>query len=104
VSVAARRGTENFPAEWARLEQATNDAVTLLGRWIQRARQAEAEVDRLRGSLEGLATTEGTASEDLSQELRRLKAENAALRSRMLQARQRVDGLMQRLSALGVEP
>jgi hypothetical protein len=40
---------------------------------------------------------------DLREEVRRLRAENTALQSRMLQARKRVAALMKRLSALGIE-
>jgi predicted RNase H-like nuclease (RuvC/YqgF family) len=103
VSTGAKRGTNDFPPEWARIEQAAEEAATLLSRWIRRAREAEDEVERLRESLEEFAA-ERSGPEDLDQEIRRLRAENAALRSRMLQARKRVGGLMQRLSALDVEP
>jgi predicted nucleic acid-binding Zn-ribbon protein len=104
VSTAARKGTENFPAEWARLDRATHEAVSLLGRLVQRAREAEAEVERLRQSLEALAGERSASSGDTVQEVRRLRAENAALHSRMLQARKRISALMQRLAALDVEP
>jgi predicted nuclease with TOPRIM domain len=70
---------------------------------IDRAQQAEEEVERLRQSLEELAAGR-SVTDDAAQQLRRLKAENAALQSRMLQARKRVAALMQRLSALGIEP
>jgi predicted RNase H-like nuclease (RuvC/YqgF family) len=104
VSTAVRRGTENFPPEWARLERATEEASSLLGRWVQRARAAEEEVERLRRALDELGQGHVAPSEGVTQEIRRLKAENAALRSRMQQARKRMQGLMQRLSSLGVEP
>jgi len=103
VSAAAKRGTENFPAEWNRLERAAEEAGGLLDRWIRRAREAEDEVERLRRSLEEL-TGERSTTEDASQQLRRVRAENAALRSRMVQARNRVTSLMQRLAALEIEP
>lgn len=103
MSSVAKRGTENFPSEWGRLERAAEDASGLLGRLIDRAQQAEEEVERLRQSLEELAAGR-SVTDDAAQQLRRLKAENAALQSRMLQARKRVAALMQRLSALGIEP
>jgi predicted RNase H-like nuclease (RuvC/YqgF family) len=102
VSTVAKRGTENFPSEWGRLERAAEDASALLVRWIERARQAEEEVERLRQSLEELATGR-SVTDDAAQQLRRLKAENAALQSRMVQARKRVSALMQRLSALDID-
>jgi predicted RNase H-like nuclease (RuvC/YqgF family) len=104
VSTAARRGTENFPPEWARLERATEEGSGLLVRWVQRARAAEEEVERLRRALDELGQGRAAPSTDTVQEVRRLKAENAALRSRMQQARKRVSGLMQRLTSLGIEP
>jgi predicted RNase H-like nuclease (RuvC/YqgF family) len=103
VSAAAKRGTENFPAEWSRLERAAEESGMLLARWVRRAQEAEEEVERLRLALEELAR-ERSGSEDTSQEVRRLKAENAALQSRMLNARKRISGLMQRLAALDIEP
>lgn len=71
--------------------------------WRRRAVEAEAEVARLRRALEEVASGAG-ASGDAGEELRRLRAENAALRSRMQDARKRVGSLMSRLLALGVEP
>ncbi|MDR0786658.1 MAG: hypothetical protein LBG44_02210 [Gemmatimonadota bacterium] len=107
MSTAARRGTENFPPEWARIERATEEASAVLGRWVQRARGAEEEVERLRRALDELGQGHTAPSDETSREIRRLKAENAALRARMTQARKRVTGLMQRLASLGlaeVEP
>lgn len=103
MSTAVRRGTENFPPEWARLERAAEEASALLARWVERAREAEEEVERLRRSLENLADERSNSSEDAAEEIRRLRAENAALQSRMLQARKRIAGLMQRLAALDIE-
>ncbi len=103
MSTGAKRGTENFPSEWGRLERAADEASGLLARWIGRARQAEEEVERLRHSLEDFAAGR-SAPDDVAEQLRRLKAENAALQSRMLQARKRVSGLMQRLAALDIDP
>lgn len=104
MSTAAKRRPENFPPEWARLERAAEEASGLLSRWIQRAREAEEEVDRLRQSIEGLAEERLGNASDAAQEIRRLRAENAALQSRMQQARKRIAGLMQRLAALEMEP
>ena len=104
MSTAARRGTKNFPPEWARLERATEEGTGLLIRWVERARAAEEEVERLRRALDELGESRSAPSTDVVREIRRLKAENAALRGRMQQARKRVSGLMQRLVSLGVEP
>jgi predicted RNase H-like nuclease (RuvC/YqgF family) len=103
VSAGAKRGTQNFPQEWGRLEKATEETTALLARWARRAREAEEEVERLRRSLEELASGRESTGDD-SQEIRRLRAENAALHSRMLQARKRIAGLMQRMAALDIEP
>jgi hypothetical protein len=91
-----------LPPEWGRLERSGEEAALLLRRWVRRAREAEEEVERLRGSLEDVANPEAVSA-DLHEELRRLRAENAALHSRMLQARKRVAALMQRLSALEID-
>lgn len=88
--------------EWLRLERSAEEAALAIGRWTRRAREAEDEVERLRRALEDVAG-EKPGTDDLAEALKRLKAENAALRSRMVQARKRVAGLMQRLSALEVE-
>ena len=103
MSTVAKRGTENFPPEWARLERAAEEASSLLAQWINRAKEAEDEVERLRRALEELAGDRSSAETTTVQEVRRLKAENAALQSRMLQARKRVAALMQRLAALDIE-
>lgn len=96
---ADRKG--HLPAEWGRLERAVEDAAVSLGRWTRQATESEEEVARLRRSLEELAG--GAGPDDIAQEVVRLRAENAALKSRMLQARKRIAGLMQRLAALEVE-
>lgn len=79
------------------------EAAVAVALWRRRAVEAEEEVARLRRVLEEVAAGAG-ASEDAQEELRRLRAENAALRSRMQDARKRVGSLMSRLLALGVEP
>jgi chromosome segregation ATPase len=103
VSAAADRKRPALPHPWAQLERAAREAAAALGRWKQRALEAEEEVGRLRRSLEDLADSDRPPADDATEELRRLRAENAALRSRMAQARKRVSGLMQRLSALEVD-
>lgn len=101
VSGAADRAT--LAAEWARLERSAEDVSRALTRWSGRAREAEEEVDRLRRELEELAQERTGGGGDLAQEMKRLKAENAALRSRMQQTRKRIAALMQRLAALEVD-
>jgi hypothetical protein len=91
-----------LPPEWERLERSGEEAALLLRRWSRRAREAEDEVERLRRALEEVADQQ-VDSEDLREELRRVKAENAALHSRMLQARKRLSALMLRLAALEIE-
>jgi predicted RNase H-like nuclease (RuvC/YqgF family) len=103
VSAVAESGGGALPPEWGRLERSGEAAALRLKEWVRRARESEQELERLRLSLEELAA-ERSGSGDLEQEVRRLKAENAALHSRMLQARKRVETLLQRLSALGIEP
>jgi hypothetical protein len=89
-------------ADWERLERSAEHAAHALAAWRARAREAEDEVERLRQSLEELAAGRDGPGADLAQEMKRLKAENVALRSRMLQTRKRVAALMQRLAALEV--
>jgi chromosome segregation ATPase len=98
---AEKRGRPDV--DWERLERSAEDVALALGRWRRRAREAEDEVERLRLALENVAEVEGGAG-DLAQEVRRLRAENATLSSRMLQARKRLSALMQRLSSLEGEP
>ncbi|HEX2190820.1 MAG TPA: hypothetical protein VHG51_18075, partial [Longimicrobiaceae bacterium] len=69
--------------------------------WRSRAREAEAEVARLREALE--AVSRDAAEAPLGgegAELRMLRAENALLRSRTAEARRRVAGLLSRLAVL----
>ncbi len=99
MSIAADRAPRpELPAPWERLERVAGEVAVSVGYWRRRSQEAEEEVARLRRSLEELAGADG--SED---EIRRLRAENAALRSRMQQARTRVEVLLKRLGALGVE-
>lgn len=104
MSIAAEREQRPvLPPQWERLERAAEDAAVAVALWKRRALDAEAEVLRLRHALEAVASV-GSQPQDTEEELRRLRAENVALTSRMLEARRRVASLMRRLLALGVEP
>ncbi|WP_420128752.1 hypothetical protein [Longimicrobium sp.] len=95
------------PAEtpaWERLEHAARGAVSALGEWRRRALEAEHEVQRLRTELEQLTSLGPMPSDEAGDELRRLRAENALLTSRAAEARQRVSGLLARLSVLENRP
>lgn len=99
-----RRARAELPASWERLDHAAQEAASSLGFWRRRALEAEEEVGRLRRSLEELASGRAEPSDGFREEVRRLRAENAALHSRMVQARKRVASLMKRLVTLGIEP
>ena len=91
-------------AGWERLERAARGAADGLVAWRRRATEAEAEVQRLRAELQELSGV-GALPTDLSgDELRRLRAENAVLTSRAAEARQRITGLLARLSVLENRP
>ena len=92
-------GPDPAPA-WERLERAAQAAAASLEAWRRRAREAEAEVARLRGELEALTTLGPLPSAEAGDELRRLRAENAVLVSRTAEARKRVTALLARLSVL----
>ena len=107
MSAAVDRGVRpEPPAGWDRLERAVEEAALAVGFWKRRALEAEEELQRLRRSLEAFALEREVEAPDGDPraELRRLRAENAALRSRMSQARARVGGILHRLSALEREP
>lgn len=87
-------------AGWERLERAATSAASALEEWRRRAREAEAEVTRLRQELEELTTLGPLPSAEAGDELRRLRAENAVLVSRTAEARKRITGLLARLSVL----
>lgn len=89
---------------WERLERAARAAVESLGEWRLRAQEAEAEVQRLRTELEELTALGPLPSDASGDELRRLRAENAVLTSRAAEARQRITGLLARLSVLENRP
>lgn len=88
------------PLEWARLARASEAVTGSLRSWRHRAQTAEAEVERLLGALEAVAAGP-PAAEDAAGEVVRLSAENAALRSRMAQAAERVGVLLARLDMRG---
>jgi len=98
VSTAADPAPSAPDTGWERLERAAARAASALAAWRSRALLAEAEVDRLRAALEGM--TGETALDGGEDELRRLRAENALLRSRTGEARRRVAALLARLAVL----
>lgn len=109
MSAAADRPTvaqaDDAPAHgWERLENAARGAAAALGDWRRRALEAEHEVQRLRNELEQLTSLGPLPSDEAADELRRLRAENAVLTSRAAEARQRVSGLLARLSVLENRP
>lgn len=91
-------------SSWERLEHAARGAASALGEWRRRALEAEHEVQRLRNELEQLTSLGPLPSDEAGDELRRLRAENAVLTSRAAEARQRVSGLLARLSVLENRP
>lgn len=98
---AAGRATADpgLPVGWERLERAAQDASVAVAAWKRRATEAEDEITRLQRSLEVLAA--GEAGDDVRDELRRLRAENAVLHSRVAQARKRIGALLKRMDTLG---
>ena len=101
--VGERPPRTELPRQWERLERLAEEAAVVVGFWRRRAMEAEEEVTRLRAALEEVASV-GTVPGDLREEVRRVRAENAALQSRLAAARGRVEGMLKRLIALGVEP
>jgi chromosome segregation ATPase len=105
MSVSAEpTGRPELPRQWDRLERLAEEAAVAMGVWRRRATEAEEEIGRLRRALEEVASAEHPQPDDLEEELRRVRAENAALRSRLVAARQRVQNILKRLIALGIEP
>ncbi|HET8654213.1 MAG TPA: hypothetical protein VFL93_01675 [Longimicrobiaceae bacterium] len=102
-SAADRSERAPLPRSWERLEHRVEEAAVAVATWRRRALEAEEEIVRMRRTLEAFAGR-GDRPEDTAEELRRLRAENAVLRSRMVQARKRVTGVLRRLGALGIEP
>lgn len=101
---ADRPAPPELPRQWERLERLAEEAAAVVGFWRRRALEAEEEIVRLRGALEEVASTGHDVPGDLREEVRRVRAENAALQSRLLEARGRVQSVLKRLVALGVEP
>jgi hypothetical protein len=101
--VGDRAPRPELPRQWERLEQLVEDSAVVTAVWRRRALEAEDEVVRLRRALEEVASM-GSVPGDLREEVRRVRAENAALQSRFLEARGRVESILKRLVALGVEP
>lgn len=100
---AEGRGSVELPPQWTRLERRVEASAVALATWRRRALEAEEEVARLQQALDELAMEREQPS-DLRDAAKRLRAENAALQSRMLQARKRVNALLRRLATLEVEP
>ena len=71
--------------------------------WKRRALEAEEELARLRLGLERMAS-EASEPTEMRDEIKRLRAENTALHSRMKQARGRVQALLKRVMSLEAEP
>lgn len=99
-AAAAAAAAPDTDAGWARLERAARAAADGLAEWRRRALEAEDEMHRLRSELEQLTAMGPLPSDEAGDELRRLRAENAVLTSRAAEARQRISGLLARLSVL----
>jgi hypothetical protein len=93
-----------LPRQWERLERLVEESAEGIRYWRRRALEAEDEVVRLREALEEVASAAEPMEGDLKAEVRRARAENAALQSRLAEARGRVQSVLKRLVALGVEP
>lgn len=88
------------PTPWERLERAAHSAAAAVAGWRRRALEAEAEVGRLRRELEMVSAAAPSTPGEASEELRRLRAENALLSSRTDEARKRIRALLTKLSVL----
>lgn len=91
---------------WELLDRAAAHAVEALRAARRRAELAETEVATLRAALAEVTRRDegdGGAAMDPA-EPRRLRAENALLRSRATEARARVEALLARLAVLEIEP
>lgn len=93
-----------LPPEWGRLERVAEATAGEIAFWRRRTAEAEEEVARLRRALEDLAEARERDVDGGREEVIRLRAENTALESRMLQARKRIGALLKRLSALELDP
>ena len=92
-----------LPRHWERLERLAEEAAVVVGFWRRRAVEAEEEIARLRRALDEVAALGQVPSGDLREEIRRVRAENASLQSRLLEARVRVQNLLKRLVSLGID-
>lgn len=97
MSPAAEPPAAGLHAQFGRLDSAVAQAAALLPQYKSRAVTAEAELHRLRHELESIAAGEGLEGGD---ELKRLRAENSTLRTRLGEGRKRVRALLLRLQAL----
>lgn len=102
MSNAAERSDTPNP-EWARLERAAKAAAAGLVERERLYRNARETIAELSAALDELKA-DRTDVEEVRAEVDQLRVDNAALRGRMGQARKRIAGLMQRLSALKLEP
>ncbi|MBW3629118.1 MAG: hypothetical protein KY464_07450 [Gemmatimonadetes bacterium] len=104
MSLAGERVGRELPRQWDRLERLVSETAEGIGYWRRRALEAEDEVARLREALEEVASAAQPLPGDPRAEVRRVRAENAALQSRLAEARARVQSVLKRLVALGIEP
>lgn len=102
MSVADKgRTTPVLGAPWSRLERAAEDAAVVVASWRRRAMEAEEELARLRRTLDEMASS--AEGDETGDELRRLRAQNAVLHSRVTQARNRIGALLKRMDTLGAD-
>ena len=101
---AERKRPVELSGPWDRLERVAEESAVAVAFWRRRALEAEEEIGRLRRALEEVSAGERERPDDVLEALRRSRAENAALRSRLLQARKRVQMVLRRLVATGIEP
>jgi hypothetical protein len=85
-------------AGWERLDRASAGILASLAEWRRRALKAEAEAVALRSVLEQVVN--GIDPALPADELRRLRGENAVLRSKADEARRRVEGVLARLAVV----
>jgi septal ring factor EnvC (AmiA/AmiB activator) len=84
---------------WAAIEAAVEEARAALASLRARASEERSEVERLRAELAAIART----GEEDSGETAALQAENALLRSRLEEARRRLDAVIARVEAFDEE-
>jgi uncharacterized membrane protein len=96
---AAADGSPPPVTGWERLDRAGSGILASLGEWRRRALKAEAEIVALRSVLEQVVSGIDAAPGS-PEELRRLRGENAVLKSRADEARRRVEGVLARLAVV----